>query len=147
MTLIISDITKVFKMKATLKIECIGDNDTQFLKFWKSGSTAMVGEKLTECIFGNIPQRFFVAEILGLHPKFNFERNFIRYKKDYKHSISKGSRGIFAYYILETDKIYEVKEPISWSKTDRYFCIVNEEGDIIKITKETVEKCLRSQLE
>ena len=134
-------------MKATLKIECIGDNDTQFLKFWKSGSTTMIGEQLTENIFGNIPLSFFVAEIIGLHPKFNFERNFIRYKKDYRHSNSKGSRGIFAYYILETNKIYEVKEPISWSKTDRYFCFINENGDIIKINKEQVNKCLKDRLE
>lgn len=131
-------------MKATLKIECIGDNDTQFLKFWKSALTEMVGDKLTESIFGNIPLKFFVAEITGFHSKFKYERKFLRCKKDYRNANNKGSRGVYAFYILESGKIYDIKHPYSWKNHDRYFCTVDDNGDIKILTKEQVDQCLKN---
>ena len=133
-------------MKTSLKIECIGDNNTQFLNFWKSASTKMISGKLTKSIFGNIPLGWFVAEILGFHPQFNYERKFLRYKKSYKNANSTGSRGVYAFYILESDKIYDVKSPYSWAKSHRYFCTVGNDGEIKILTKEEVDQCLKNRL-
>lgn len=134
-------------MKASLKIECIGDNNDQMLKFWKGVTAEICGNDLAEATFGSFKASYFVAEITGFHPKFKYDRNFLRCKKDYKHANSKGSRGVYAFYILESGKIYDVLEPYSWKNSHRYFCTVTEEGSIEILTKEEVDICLKSRLE
>jgi len=132
-------------MKTTLKIECIGDNTDQMFKFYKKMTSDAVGATLAEKTFGKIPASYFVAEITGFHVKFKYERTFLQCKKDYKNANSKGSRGVYAWYILESGKIYDVLEPYSWKGSHRYFCTVDQEGDIQILTKEDVDICLKNR--
>lgn len=133
-------------MKASLKIECIGDNTDQMLKFWKGVTSDILGEGISEATFGTMKASYFVAEITGFHPQFKYERHFLKCKKDYRKANSKGSRGVYAYYILEYGKIYDVLEPYSWKNSHRYFCTVDNEGGIEILTKEEVNKCLKDRL-
>lgn len=119
---------------AYLNIECIGDDTDALIK----NATRLLGERL----MGKYPASHWVAEITGFDDKFGYQRIFLPYNKDYSHANSKGSRGVYAHYILEQGRIYEVKEPISWKNTIRYFCTVDADGDIVKITKEDVDECL-----
>ncbi len=116
-------------------------------KFWKSVTTDICGKSLAEVTFGTMKASYFVAEITGFHPKFKYERKFLQCKKDYKNANSKGSRGVFAFYILESGKIYDVLDPYSWKNSHRYFCIVDELGNIEILTKEEVDKCLKDRSE
>jgi hypothetical protein len=132
-------------MRATLKIECIGDNSDQLLKFWKRTTADMLGSGIADATFGSSKLSYFVAEITGFHPKFKFERNFLRFKKCYKHANSKGSRGVFAWYLLDSGKIYDVLEPVSWKNSQRYFCTVNDEGEIVYMKESEVVEWLKSR--
>lgn len=111
-------------MKATLKIECIGDDSAiQSLK------------RVAPSLVGSYPARYYVAKITGLDPKYKFKREFLKPNKDYAHANSKGSRGVYAWYVLDYGDPYEVKEPVSWKKTEKYYCRVTETGDIEKLTE------------
>jgi len=90
--------------------------------------------------------RDWVARIVGLDPQYGFQREFVQGKKDYAHSNSKGTRGVYINYILDEGFIYEVSAPQSWKRTDRYFCRVVS-GEITKISKEDVEEWLNSHSE
>lgn len=86
---------------------------------------------------GMPPRSSWVAEITGPSEKYGLDRTFLKGKMDYSKSNSKGSRGIFAEYILSQGKVYEVKEQVSWGRSIRYFCTVGDQGDIIKIDEMT----------
>lgn len=121
-------------MKAQIKIEAVGDNTHQWFRLW-TGILDSGAPGLGETVLGKIPRRYWVARITGHHPQYKYEREFLRGKKDYTHANSKGSRGVFVYYLLESGLVYEVKK-----RSDRFFCIVNDDGDIIKVTKGYVEQ-------
>lgn len=80
----------------------------------------------------------WVAELVGEHPRFGFERTFLDWNKDFAGANSAGSRGVMAVYILETGRVYEVKEKTSRKNSRRYFCRVTEEGEVQEITKTEV---------
>lgn len=42
------------------------------------------------------------------------------------------------WFVLESGHYYEIKEQISWQRSERYFCRVSADGDIIRVTKEEV---------
>lgn len=118
-------------MKGVLKLEAIGDNTYQLAKGLSP-------------IFGPGPKRnYWVAQIIDFTES-NYVRDFIRPKKDYSKANSVGSRGVFLYYILESGKVYEVSEPLSWSRTQRFFCKVGLYGEIIKIDAEEVAQWIRN---
>lgn len=120
-------------MKASLRIEAIGDDTYSMLRSFPSG------------IVGKIKKPYWVAEIIGAHPKLKYERKFLKGKKDYAKANSKGSRGVFVYYLLESDRIYEVSRPVSWKKSERFFCVVSpDDGEIVKVEKDFVDQCLKS---
>lgn len=127
-------------MKAFLEIELRGDNIRQSAKIAQYiGNEIMPG--LGSSIFG-IPPSGWVAEITGFDDKYKYNRQFLRFKKDYSRTNSKGSRGVYAEYILDSGKIYDVKE-----HKDRYFCTVDDGGNIIKLTEEEVIECLKVRSE
>lgn len=125
-------------MPKVLKIECIGDDTDQHLKFHRNLTNSLI-PGLGDLTFGKSMKRYWVAEITGTCPKYKYQRVFLRYKKDYSEANSIGSRGVYAYYILEDGKIYEVCAPTSWKNTDRYFCTI-ENGELIRLSSEEVEK-------
>lgn len=67
-----------------------------------------------------IPCRAWVAEIGPI----TLKRTFLRPCLDYSQANSKGTRGVYAAYVLAPERIYEVSSPESWSTTRRYFCHV-----------------------
>src|SRR5262245_32437940 len=108
-------------MKAQIKIEAIGDDTDQLLRFFTSFTNELV-PGLGDMTFGGKPKpSYWVAQITGVHERFKYERKFLKGKKDYTHANRKGSRGVFVYYLVESGNVYEVKR----SSKRRYFCIVD----------------------
>lgn len=134
-------------MKVSLKIECIGDDQDYLIKMASAQIAGAFDKELSDAVIGKFPARYFVAEILGFDKKYKFKRRFLKYNKDYSEANSKGSRGVYAYYILESGKIYDVKSPVSWKNCERYFCSVSEFGFIYYLTEEEVIECLKSRSE
>lgn len=133
-------------MKAAIKIELIGDGDNQRHRFYSNMVDDVIGIKgLGAGIFGRAPSEGWVAEILGKHKSYKYSRRFLRKKKDYAKSNSNGSRGVHAWYLLESERYYEVYERVSWRKFDRYFVKVNDSGDIQRIGEEDVQEWVKNQ--
>lgn len=130
-------------MKAALEIELFCEDTRQLTRMWESIINDALHGLGTEVI-GRMPPSGWVAEIIGIDPKYKYGRKFLKCKKDYSRANSKGSRGIFAEFILESGKIYEVKHQISWRNSRRYFCTVNDEGDIIELTESEVQEWLKN---
>jgi hypothetical protein len=82
----------------------------------------------------------WIAEIKGFSKKYLFDREFLDKNKDYTDANSVGTRGIKCWYMLETGCVYEVQRQISWKKSEKYFCCVNADGEIIRLTREDVIK-------
>ncbi len=129
-------------MKATIKLEVFGDNVRQQLELYtKIIDGAVPG--LGRAFMGRPPKpSCWVAEILGTHPKYRYERRFLRGKKDYSRANSVGSRGIFLWYTLESGRVYQVQEQTSWRRTRRYFIRVTDEGEIEEIKGDEVKTWL-----
>lgn len=124
-------------MKAILRIEAIGDDTVQYLRLWRS----VINDNLPGVgndVVGKMPIRYWVAQIIGRHAKYVWERQFLNGYKDYANSNSTGSRGIMVNYVLESGRVYEVKAPRSWRHTDRYFCRVTDDGDVLEIDESEV---------
>lgn len=131
-------------MKSTLKLELVGDSIRQQFKLskWKADQ---VFTGLGQVAFGSIPSSSWVAEIIGFHAKFKYDRKFLNCKKDYSHTNSKGSRGVYAWYILESGRYYEIKEAISWSARRRYFVKVDVDGTILEVEEDEVSEWLKDR--
>jgi hypothetical protein len=129
-------------MKATLGLELFGDNIMRQMQATRR-SLNELGPGLGDEIIGKVPAGTWVAEIIGHDLRYGYQRQFSGEPPDYTRANSKGSRGVFAWYILESGRTYEVKAQLSWSRTERYFCFVSPEGEIIRIDKEEVDAWLR----
>ena len=123
-----------------MEIELIGDNVVQMCKLYRNTTNGLV-PGLGSLTFG-CPPSGWVAEITGFDDVYKYKREFLRYRKDYSRANSKGSRGVFAEYILESGKVYDVR-----SNKNRYFCTVNEQGDIVKIQETEVKEWLKNRSE
>lgn len=55
--------------------------------------------------------------------------------RDYSCANRAGTRGIMVVYTLEEGTIYRVKAPTSWRAAERFFAIVDQEGDVRRMTK------------
>lgn len=121
-------------------MELFGEDTRQLCKLYRGMFEEAWGDLGKICFdkyIGSIPRSSWVAEITGPDEKYGLFREFLRGKIDYSKSNSKGSRGIFAEYILSTGKIYEVKSQETWNRFRRYFCIVDNDGEIVEIDEET----------
>jgi hypothetical protein len=117
-------------MKATLGLEAIGGFH------YRSKKT---GNEMIDATFDFGPDPCWVAKITGFRGTDYFQREHLHGKKDYTNSNSKGTRGIFVWYTLETGKYYEVESRLSWSRSEHYFCKTDDNGDIIKVERKEVE--------
>lgn len=127
-------------MKGILILELFGENTRQLCKTYRKMfevGGGDFGRMYFDKYIGTPPRSSWVAEITGPDEKYGLARSFLRCKMDYSKANSKGSRGIFAEYILSQGKIYEVKEQESWKRSSRYFCTVSDEGEIVKLDEET----------
>lgn len=82
----------------------------------------------------------WIAEVLDIDPVYRFTRRFLNSNRDYSRLKNNG-QGVFAEFILESGRIYEIK-----NYKDRYFCRVDEECNIIKISETEVVECLKNRL-
>lgn len=90
---------------------------------------------------GGDPKAPYVCCITGINRDGQFIRVYLRGDKDYTEANSVGSRGVYLYYLLHTHRVYEVCRRVSWSKTEKYYCIVTQEG-INRITRDQVYSLL-----
>lgn len=131
-------------MKAALFFELYGENFRATIKeYQKNPKNINMNPRLLYMAMSKTPPSYWVAEITGEDKKYGYSRNFIKGRKDYKYSNSMGSRGVLIEYILESGRIYEVKKPVSWQNSERYFCVVNNDGDIVSLEEREVRKCLK----
>lgn len=127
-------------MKGCLILELFGEDIRQLAQVYRKVFEAgggNFGKLYFDKYIGVPPRSSWVAEITGPDEKYGLARDFLRCKMDYSKANSKGSRGIFAEYVLSQGKVYEVKSQESWGRSVRYFCTVGPEGDIIKLDEET----------
>jgi len=112
-------------MKASITLEAIGQNNTRDIRDMDRfiGIAANVRPDL-------MPWRWGLWEVGFGKPKL------MHGKWDYSDANSKGSRGVYVHYILESGRLYQVAEPTSWKNTDHFFCTVDDDGNIIKMTQE-----------
>ena len=130
-------------MKTTLSLEFIGADSAD----WLNAMTRQFNQfspGLGDYLVGHATDTPWVAEIIGRHPHFKLDRKFLRANRDYSRANSKGSRGVYLWYILESDHLYEVRSRVSWKNSHRYFCSVTEFGDIYTLTNEEVEEWLNA---
>lgn len=113
-------------MKATLSLEYIGGNTWDVLRRFEPGS--------------DWPGPF-VKKVIGAQNK-NPLLQEIQGKRDYSKANSKGSRGVYIWYILESGFMYYVKEPKSWKSVDFYWCSITENGDIYKLSEAEAQEWL-----
>ena len=130
-------------MKATLSLEFIGADSADFLNAMTK-SFNQVAPGMGDWMIGRSKGGPWVAEILGRHEHFKLDRSFLRSNRDYSRANSKGSRGVYLWHILESDKLYEVNARVSWKNSERYFCAVSESGEIYTLNDEEVETWLNA---
>ncbi len=130
-------------MKAILEIELIGDNAVQEIRMLNKITNNLIPET-GDVAFGSCPPVGWVAEITGFDLRYKYARTFLKFKKDYSRANSKGSRGVYAEYILEEGKIYDVKQPVTWKRDKRYFCTVRD-WQIVEIDEMEVILCLNER--
>lgn len=119
-----------------LKLERFSDDQRAFF----NSHSKIYGE-----IIGNFQSTSWVSEITDFDKKFKYKRVFVNGQWDYSEANSIGSRGIFVYYHLEENKIYDVKSQTSWNNFDRYFCQIKN-GEIVKITEKEVDEWVKDML-
>ncbi len=125
-------------MKAVLALEAIGYNYEAMLR---GGGKFPGSARLLGAGFG-VDRRYYVAEVQRRDDGDGTWLRYLRPKIDYTKSNGTGSRGVYAHYILESDRLYKVKELLSWNRSRKYFCIVSDLGDIFELTDEDVEEWL-----
>lgn len=128
-------------MKAFIRGEVFGDNARQQMQL--CAKIVNMGLPGYGSWFFHCPSNTWAAEIIGFDKKFKYCREFLKGKRDYTYGNSNGSRGIYWEWILESGRIYEIKRQISWSSTERFFCVVDNNGDIVKLDEKDVIECLK----
>lgn len=128
-------------MKATLSLELIGADQFDLLRGMRATCNHLL-PGLGDYTVGKISRGVWVAEIRGRHQKFGLDRIFLSAKRDYSHANSKGSRGVFLWFLLESGRLYEVSERTSWKNTRRYFCSVDNDGHI---SSEDIDEWLKEK--
>jgi hypothetical protein len=91
----------------------------------------------------SIYTRPWVARITGLDAQWMFKRIFMRGTYDYSQTNRVGSRGTRLYFAVPPG-IYEVCRNTGWQRYERFFCRVENNGDIMRITREEVIACLEN---
>lgn len=123
-------------MKAILTLELFGEDTREIFKLYRGVFDVCNARWYFDKHIGVPPRSSWAAEIIGPDEKYRLRREFLRPKLDYSRSNGKGSRGVFAEYILESGRIYEVLSRETWKRGRRYFCIVTQDGDILEIPEE-----------
>lgn len=132
-------------MKNVIIVELFSEDFRQICSIYRGIYKLYGAEEMFDTLIGVPPPSSWVAEILGPDEKYQFKRNFLRRKINYRHSNSKGSRNVFAEFIIESGHYYEVKAQVSWGRANRYFCTLSESGEIIELTEEEICKLVGAE--
>jgi hypothetical protein len=62
-------------------------------------------------------------------------------QRDYSQANGMGSRGVYAYYLVDEGPVYEVIKPVSWNRSDHYYAQYYQ-GNEMRLDIEEVFKCL-----
>lgn len=132
-------------MKAAFGAEAIGLNTDDPLCTAIVRAYPAIGDALGVTMRGGRPvdecnPRPWVAEIVGPHPVYRWERRFLRPRWDYSRANGAGTRGIWWWWTLESGRIYEARYRTSWgSGMHRRLMTVGVDGDLVDLTEEEVE--------
>jgi hypothetical protein len=135
-------------VKATIGLEWYGEANEARIRLLGGIIREAFGEGFAKAVIGSgYSRRPWVAEITGKDAKFGMDRKFLDSKLTRKHANGAHSRGVELWFLLESGRIYEVKHSLSWTRSERYFCVVTEAGNIGRISKQEVEQWLNDRSE
>lgn len=101
--------------------------------------------RVQSALFGGFPSRRpWVAQVTGRSESGQIDREFLAPNTDYAGANSVASRGVTLQFVLETDRLYEVREQVSWEKSIRYFCAVTESGGIYRLSDQEAQEWLNA---
>lgn len=84
----------------------------------------------------------WVARIHGFDNEYGYQRDFVRFKRDYSGASSTGNRGIWRYYALEPG-LYQINQRISWGSVRRYFTMVKDDGSCQELSQSEADEWLQ----
>lgn len=88
-----------------------------------------------------VVRRPWVARIIGRHPLYKLDREFLDAKRDYSEATRSGKRGVRLWFVLDSGSYYEVMEWSSARVSRRYFVkVVN--GYVLEVDSAEVERWL-----
>lgn len=126
-------------MKGTLGLEHIGAPHHDLMRQWARAERAMgVGRNDPPPTFGACVREIYRNADGDLAYRDLYGR------RDYSRANSKGTRGVYVWYILEPDTLYWVNEPISWKRSEQYYCAVKLDGSVYRLTDEEAEEWLNA---
>jgi hypothetical protein len=131
-------------VKATLELEYIGADSADWLNAMCRQFDQLGGKGFGERFIGRASPGPWVAEIIGKYPSGKLQRNFVRSNRDYSRSNSTGSRGVYLWFVIESEKLYEVHKRVSRKNTHNYFCAVTAAGDIYTLTDQEATEWLNA---
>lgn len=129
-------------MKSTLELEFIGADSADWINSMRGSLDKMGGKGFGDKFIGRPSPGPWVAEVTGKYPSGKLQRTFVRSNRDYSRANSKGSRGVYLWFVLESDKLYEVHARCSWKRSENYFCAVTEAGDVRNLTDQEAAEWL-----
>jgi len=119
-------------LRVVLKLECLSD------RHWRN-------RRLAKLIYSNsgVPSRAtkkgsdiyyhpWVANVEISESGLITSRNFIKGTKDYSDANSSGIKGVYMYFFLENNKLYQVCEHISFIEKEKYLIKI-ESGEFERI--------------
>ena len=115
------------------------------MRLWQGIVRLGLGQRVADAVIGRVPTPCWVAEITGPDPRYRWARKFVKGKKDYAKANSKGSRGVFVWYTLQSGRVYDVQARVTWRRTERYFCRVDDAGEVVRMTEEEVRQWFARQ--
>jgi hypothetical protein len=130
-------------VKATLALEFIGADSADWLNTMTKQFNQLA-PGFGDRFIGRSRSGPWVAEIIGRHPKFKLDRKFLPSNRDYTRANSKGSRGVYLWYILESNHLYQVNARVSWKNSERYFCATTESGELYYLTDGEADEWLNA---
>lgn len=96
-------------MYFTYEIELVGDNEDRLLRDFSRLEGALSGNQRKTPWFGPV-----VLEILGIKPDNKLDCKWTPFSRDFSRANSKGSRGVYAQYVLKVGSHYKVRKCGKW---------------------------------
>lgn len=129
-------------MKATLRCEYIGESLDAKIQLYSGIFKTAAGDRGKQVVGRGSSRRPWVAEITGIDDAGKLERSFLAANWQRVRANSEHSRGVELWFILEDGRLYEVSRPVSWRRTERFFCVVDQTGTIQRLSQDEANKWL-----